>query len=279
MRLFSLHILVVIVFFILPMELFSQNEVDSLVIKKFPTIIGNIGFAIDSNDIVIGDVPKGQITTLNFEIYNFGNSNVVFTNGQSNTFVSQAFDPVVLGPGMSGNMTVDLDLDPEMEFGEFDAEISIISDDKKNPYKFLNLLFNIIEGSGGLNSGVYDTVPHIVFDHYNHDYGHLTRGKVQYHTFIVKNEGTLPLIISEITFPDGITIMDRPTEALMYGESSILRLKINTRGRVGVQHQSVLVHSNDPDNPLVILGIHGSVRVYPSHKKTSVQCNPQQQRF
>ena len=258
---------------------FSQSDVDSALFKKFPTCIGNIGFAIDSNDIVVGDIPRGEISTFSYEIYNFGKESIVFTNGSSNNFVSQQFQPDVLPPATSGMMIVNFNANYELELGDFDSEISIISNDVKNPYKFLNIYMNIVEGLGGTNANAYDTVPHIVFDHYNYDYGHLTRGKVQYHTFIITNEGSESLIINELTLPKGTTVVDSPTEPLLAGEKYILRLKINTRGRVGVQHQSVLVHSNDPSNPLVILGLHGSVRIYPSHKKTSVQCNEHQQRF
>ncbi|NQU32688.1 MAG: DUF1573 domain-containing protein [Bacteroidetes bacterium] len=280
MKLEFRHIYIILIaLFANSLSVVSQNEIDSLLLKKFPAIIGNIGFATDSTHIVAGDIPRGEITTFNFELYNFGSEPVIFTNGKSNRFLSQIFEPVVLAPNMTGTMIVELDADFELELGEFGAEISIISNDKKNPYKFLNLLLNVVEGVGGANSQIYDTVPHIVFDHYNYDYGHQTRGRVQYHTFLITNNGSEPLIITKVIVPSGITVEDRPLDQLLSGEQSILRLKINTRGRVGVQHQSVLVHSNDPANPLVILGLHGSVRVYPSHKKTSVQCNPQQQRF
>ncbi len=176
-------------------------------------------------------------------------------------------------PSTSGRMIVEFNADSELSLGEFKAEISIISSDNKNPYKFLYLIVNIEEGNSGGFQGKFDSVPHMVFDHYNYDYGHLVRGKKLYHTFLISNYGALPLSITDIETPKGITVVDRPVQPILSGEQAILRIKINTHGRVGVQHQSVFVHSNDPSSALVILGIHGSVRIYPAHKKTSVQCN------
>lgn len=253
----------------------SQNiSQDSLVKGKFPLVIGSIGFATDSMEIVAGNVPGGEVTTFEFEIYNFGNAPVTFTNGRSNHFVTQKFEPKTLMPSTSGRMIVEFNADPELSLGEFKAEISIISSDKINPYKFLYLIVNVEEGTSGNGfQGKFDSVPHMVFDHYNYDYGHLVRGKKLYHTFLISNYGALPLSITDIVPPKGITIVDRPVHPILTGEQAILRLKINTHGRVGVQHQSVFVHSNDPASSLVILGIHGSVRIYPAHKKTSVQCN------
>ncbi len=267
--------LILLLLFSLTHLVISQNIAqDSLLKKNFPLVIGNIGFATDSMEIIIGNVPRGEVITFEIEIYNLGKEPVKFTSGKSNHFVTQKFEPELLMPSMSGRMIVEFNADIELSIGEFHAEISIISSDKKSPYKFLNILVNIEEGTGGsLDQNIFDTVPHLVFDHYNYDYGHLVRGKNIYHTFLISNLGSLPLYITEIITPKGIKIVDRPTYPILAGEQAILRLKINTHGRVGVQHQTVLVHSNDPASPLVILGIHGSVRIFPSHKKTSVQCN------
>jgi len=252
---------------------------DSVLIKKFPVVIGNIGFATDSVEIDVGQTPRGEVSTFPFEIYNFGNDPIAFTNGKSNKFISLTFEPEVLTPGMTGSMIAEFDADIELDLGDFYVEIAVTSDDKLNPYKFLTLLVEVIEGDGGLFKGSYDSIPHIVFDHYNHDYGHLKRGKVLYHTFIVTNEGGFPLSIFDVEAPKGITIVDAPMQTIMPGEKTIIRVKLNTRGRIGVQHQSIFVKSNDPENPLVILGLHGSVRVYPSHKKTSEQCGETSEPF
>ncbi len=257
----------------------DAQSIDSLLLKKYPVIIGNIGFVIDSSLIVVGDVPVGEVSTFSFEIYNLGNDAITFTNGKSNSFISVQILPSTLQPGMMGTLIAEFDAPGELNLGEFDVEISIMSNDKQNPYKFLNLYMNLIEGTGSSYDSSYDTIPHIVFDHYNHDYGHLKRGKVLYHTFIISNTGGEPLYIDSVIPPKGITVIDYPRSAVLPGEKSILRLKINTRGRVGIQHQTVVVNSNDPQNSIVILGLHGSVRVYPTHKKTSDQCNEHQQRF
>jgi len=243
----------------------------------FPLSIGNIGFATDSMEIVAGDAPLGEITTFSFEIYNFGKDPVTFTNGKSNRFVVVNFEPSILMPQSVGMMNIEFNADSDMDFGEFVAEVSIISNDVENPYKFINLIINIVEGSGKkANRAMLDTVPAIVFDHYNYDYGHFVRGRRDYHTYVLQNIGGVPLVVDSIIVPKGIKVIERPTYLIYPDEKAEIRIKINSHGRVGVQHQSVMVYSNDPNNSLIILGIHGSVRVLPSNQKTSVQCNPEQ---
>jgi len=255
--------------------LLSQNvSVDSLILNSFPFRIGNVGFATDSMDIVVGDVPRGEKPNFRIGVYNFGKEPIVFTNGKSNRFVTLSFEPNMLMPLTDGSMNIEFDADNELSLGEFESEISIISDDMENPYKFLNLIMNIVESIAKSKiQGSFDTIPHMVFDHYNYDFGHLVRGKILYHTYIISNLGSEPLSILEIIPPKGIKVVDSPVQPIPLNEKAILRIRINTHGRVGVQHESVIVRSNDPLNPLVILGIHGSVRVFPEHKKTSAQCN------
>ncbi len=273
--------LILLILLVATLQVFSQVKViDSLTLEKYPTVIGNIGFATDSIDILVGDVPIGEVSTFRIGLYNFGKESVQFTSGKSNRFVSLKYEPDLLMPLNEGTMIIEFNADIDLSLGEFETEISITSDDKKNPAKFMYILMNIIESTGGGNYQKFlDTVPHIVFDHYNYNYGHFVRGRKEYHTFLISNMGSEPLNILDVEVPKGLTVIDRPVQPMLSGEESILRIRINTKGRVGVQHQSVLVYSNDPANPLIILGVHGSVKVYPEHKKTSDQCNEHRQRF
>jgi hypothetical protein len=256
---------------------FAQ-QVDSTLLAKYPLVIGNLGIATDSVEIVVGDAPRGETSTFQYEIFNLGNDIINISNGRSNKFINIESIPSGLAPGSSAILTVEFDAKQELELGDFDVEVSLITDDAKNPYKFMTLLMNIVEGTNP-EDGKFDSIPHVIFDHYNHDFGHLKRGKVLYHTFILENNGGEPLYIYSVEPPKGITVVDYPQIPVMPGEKSIIRLKINTRGRVGVQHNSVFVKTNDPESNLIILGLHGSVKVYPDHKKTENQCGEGRNNF
>lgn len=248
--------------------LLNQNESkDSLF------VIGNIGFFIDSMDVVLGDVPRGEKVKFPMSIQNIGNEDITFINGKSNMFVSLNFNPVMLHPNQKGVLNVEFESNPKLDLGDFITEIAIICDDKDSPYKFLNLVSNIVENNNKIvRSEQLDSVPNIVFDHYNYYFGHFVRGRRDIHTYIVSNNGGVPLVIDSIVVPKGITVVDKPHYAILPGEEDIIRVKINTHGRVGVQHESILVYSNDPVNSLIILGVHGSVRIVPSNQKAREEC-------
>ncbi|HEY9114651.1 MAG TPA: DUF1573 domain-containing protein [Bacteroidales bacterium] len=243
---------------------FSQND-------EFPVKIGNIGFAVDSLDIVIGNVSPGQKITHNIEMHNFGRDAVVFRAGKSSPYLDVLYEPSVLQPGQSGTAIVNFDVIKELPFGPIAAEISIESDDKLNPYKFLYLLGNIIEDTMRNSKRiVLDTVPRLIFDQYNYYFGHLSRGKKIVHTFFFTNMGSQMLVIDDIIPSEGCEILKLPEEVVEPGGYGSLVVKVTTVGDFGVQHRTINISSNDPIHPLITLGIHGTVRQHsPSNQNPS----------
>lgn len=254
-------------------DLHSQRVVvDSSFMDIFPTIIGSISFATDSTDVIAGEVGVGSSEEYRIDIKNVGNHAVSFTNGRSNNFISVNFEPQILNSMEEGVMIVNFETSRDLDTGMLVSEISIISNDNLNPYKFLNLFTTLVPSSASFSTTTMDTVPNIIFDHYNYDFGHHNHGRKFFHTFLITNYGTQPLIISNIEVPREVDVIDAPIGMIMPGEKRILRVKASTRGRTGIQHYIISVYSNDPSDPVVMLGLHGSVKILPDNKKTSVQC-------
>lgn len=262
-----------VVLFVFINELHSQRVVvDSSFMDKFPTLVGSISFDTDSIDIIAGEVGIGSSETYRVNIKNVGNYPVAFTNGKSNNFISVNFEPPLLNSMDEGVMVVSFEALADLDTGMLVSEVSIISNDRLNPYKYLNLYTTIIPGKANYSSAIMDTVPNIVFDHYNYDFGHHNHGRKFFHTFLITNFGSQPLLINNIEVPREVEIVDAPVGMIMPGEKRILRVKVSTRGRTGIQHYIISVYSNDPSDPVVMLGLHGSVKILPDNKKTSVQC-------
>ena len=170
------------------------------------------------------------------------------------------YTPAVVQPGQSGNAIVDFEVIMEMPAGLTQTEIAIESDDEKNPYKFLYLVGNVVEDSSKIvHSIIIDTVPRIFFNDYNFDFGHLNRGKAVVHTFLFTNRGSQDLVIEDLVSV-GCTVIAPPKKIIPPGEDGALVVRINTMGNFGVSHSTVTVKSNDPVNPEIILGLHGTVR-------------------
>ena len=57
----------------------------------------------------------------------------------------------------------------------------------------------------------------------------------------------------------GCTTIDENTKRIEKGASSEIIVDFNTIGRVGNQHKTITVITNDPDKPVVVLHLQGNV--------------------
>jgi hypothetical protein len=242
--------------------LLGQQQIDSTLIKAFPFRIGNIGFAVDSLEYIVGDAYRGKTQQYQLGMFNFGKEPISFKPGQISKFVTMSYEPQLLSPGQKGFAVVDFEVINEMPLGNNQVEIAVESNDTENPYKFLYLVVNIIEDSSMLEDQlIIDTVPRLVFDQYNHNFGHLSRAKSVVHTFVFTNRGSQDLVIDEITTSAECSIIPPEQTIIPPGSTGSLIVKVRTLGAFGVQHGTVSVVSNDPVNPVITLGMHGTVRI------------------
>jgi hypothetical protein len=250
----------IIAFFLGSLLASGQKTVDSTLLRQYPFRIGNIGFAADSLEIFIGDIILGETVHHELGMYNFGKRTISFRSGKISKYVEMNYQPPVLNPGQRGKAIIDFEVIKELPTGLTHAEIAIDSDDEKNPYKFLYLVGNIVEDSSQfMYSVIIDSVPRMYFNEYNYDFGHLSRGKNVVHTFLFTNRGSEELVINEISSV-GCSVIAPPRKYIGPGEDGALVVKVNTLGDFGVQHRTVTISSNDPVNPVIVLGLHGTVR-------------------
>ncbi len=241
--------------------------------EGFHFLLGNIGFAIDRSDFFIGDVQSGTQFTYKLKMYNYGSDEVVFTPGKSSQLISVTYDNSVLYPRTEGVANIHFDVSRELPAGPVQLEVVIETNDELNSWKFLYLNANIIKG-GGIEIGqvhYIDTVPRIVFNHYNFEYGHkILNGRVR-HDFLFSNMGSKELVIKKIELCNGCALKGKPNRVIEPGGNGSLVLVIKTKG-IGVAHRSVKVYSNDPVNPVIYLGIHGTVTLRSPAKKDPEFC-------
>ena len=76
------------------------------------------------------------------------------------------------------------------------------------------------------------------------DFGTINEGDVVSHTFVFKNIGTAPLVISSATGSCGCTIPTYPKEPIAPGEVDKIVVKFNSEGRPGVQNKNITIVSN-----------------------------------
>lgn len=90
------------------------------------------------------------------------------------------------------------------------------------------------------------------------DYGTIKKGANGQRTFVVKNTGNKPLIISKVQTSCGCTTPSYPKKPIMPGKTAEIVIKYDTQ-RVGPFQKSISVYSNALETPRKVLKITGTV--------------------
>ncbi len=250
----------------------SKGQTDSSFLKEYPYLIGNLAFAVDSMETPVGTLSQGTDTTFRVAIYNAGEKTIRLFAGKSNKFVDLTYATDLIAPKKKTFAMIHLHILRKLLPGTMRFEAAFKTDDKKNPYKFLYFSAIIKKAENNFLKKARDNVPQLSFDNYLYDFGHLRRGRNFYYTFTFSNSGSKVLVIDRIEVDKGLEIKTLPPKVIPAGSYGSLRIKIKGRHYLGVFHKTIRVYSNDPANPVLTLGIHGTIKEIPSRKNHTDYC-------
>jgi hypothetical protein len=77
-----------------------------------------------------------------------------------------------------------------------------------------------------------------------HDFGQITEGDTIEHIYKFVNKGEMPLVINNITASCGCTTPEWPRDPIGPGEESSVKVRFNSRGKVGQQRKTITVYAN-----------------------------------
>ena len=134
--------------------------------------------------------------------------------------------------------------------------------------KMKKVLFSLlmVAGAFGLNQAVAQEVQSgatIEFEKEVHDYGTIENGANGECTFVFKNTGNAPLIISNAKGSCGCTVPSWPKEPIAPGASAKIKVKYDTN-RVGPINKSVTITSNATNEPNKVIRIKGQIKAKPT---------------
>jgi len=92
----------------------------------------------------------------------------------------------------------------------------------------------------------------MTFENKDHEFGSIFQGVKTENTFVFKNTGTKPLIISGAQGSCGCTVPRWPKEPIMPGEQGEVYVSFNSEGKYGTQDKTVTINSNATNSPIVL---------------------------
>ncbi|MFA7359888.1 MAG: DUF1573 domain-containing protein [Candidatus Kapaibacterium sp.] len=98
--------------------------------------------------------------------------------------------------------------------------------------------------------------PKIVFKEDVHDFGNVPRGPELQYNFKFTNKGNANLIIERVQTSCGCTgaTVGEKTE-YKKNESGEIKVNFTTQGREGHQEKTIIIYSNDPENPQKVITV------------------------
>ncbi len=109
--------------------------------------------------------------------------------------------------------------------------------------------------------------PQIKFDEMIHDFGRVRSGEIMKHEFTFTNAGNVDLIIDDVLPACGCTTITEFTRTIPPGGKASLTLEFNSFSLQGEQIKTMLVKSNDPVQPNLVLQLKGvywsPIEIYP----------------
>lgn len=87
-----------------------------------------------------------------------------------------------------------------------------------------------------------------------YNFGKATEGAIVEYNYRFKNTGNNPLIVVKATASCGCTVPEKPDQPVLPGETGFIKVKFDSKGRVGQAHKSITVISNaNPAFPEMML--------------------------
>lgn len=96
--------------------------------------------------------------------------------------------------------------------------------------------------AGGYDEGA--GLPVLAFDADLHDFGRISEGESISYSFHFTNKGSGDLVITNAQASCGCTVADYPKGRIAPGGEGYVTVSFNSRGKVGVQYQEVILTSN-----------------------------------
>ena len=90
-------------------------------------------------------------------------------------------------------------------------------------------------------------------------FGTITEGSPLIDSFLITNTGEAPYLITSTKTTCDCTVLRWPTHPVMPGESAVLRVEFDSRGKMGLAIPAIVVYDNSSPNKRSILYLKGQV--------------------
>lgn len=225
---------------------------------NYPTKLGNL--RLTTNHYAFNELKNTQKRTDTLRIYNETKQTIVL-NGTSEvpSFLTVEIPVKDLKPDDEGFIIITYDATKRDDFGFLFDKFNLLTNDNVMPEKLIYVSANITADFSHLSEKDLARAPKIKIENEVVQFGEVKAGQAVEVKYVIKNEGRLPLEILKIKPSCGCTVAQASKNSLKRDESTEIKFNFNTAGRNGVQHHNIVMYTNDPQRPVVVLYLQGVI--------------------
>lgn len=201
---------------------------------------------------------EAKVDTL--KVYNSSKRRMELKYDNLPTYIT-ILSPMVLklDPGAEAKILLKYDAAKRQEIGFVYDRFVITTNDTAKGEKVVYISANIGEDFSLLTPEQLANAPIVAIDTESYDFGKVKVGAMVDYYFVVRNTGKSKLIIRKVKASCGCTATQPEKTEVEPGDSTRIKASFNSTGRVGSQHKTITVITNDPKRSTITLVLKGEV--------------------
>ncbi|PZX48298.1 DUF1573 domain-containing protein [Algoriphagus chordae] len=213
---------------------------------------GDLGFRLSK--VNVGEVFTNEPKLKQVEVFNFGDKpfykdSVEFA-GPEYIQVSQLTDSIM--PNDRGLLQVYYDGAMKNDLGYFEDQVSVNWKDSTS-FIQLEILADVFEYYAPFAKDDLNLVPQLVIDPREIDLKTIKSSEIKVENVVLSNRGKQVLEIKKVQGNCECLKLEMSKTSLNPGESIVLKVVFDPKGRQGIDQRNIYVFTNDPLNPVQLL--------------------------
>lgn len=213
----------------------------------FPYRIGNLMF--DKEFVELGDVLHNIADSAYVVMYNDGQYPIKINNVSVLPKGYRVYATKnVIEPNEEVKLYVAIEANTINDFGVFNKNFKLLTDDQEYPEKPMFLLGNLKYNFGKMTKKERKASPVFSIDKKEKDFGERQVGSVVEETFTITNKGKNDLHILAIKSQCSCTQASIDKNIIKNGETATVKVIFDLLGHAGIIQKPVSIYTNDPQN-------------------------------
>ncbi len=222
---------------------------------EFPLVIGDL--RLKNRFMNLGNITSKGLYAQSFETYNDSKDILVFSDHMEGPdHITITFEPYTLKPGARGLLWVHYDVAAKKDLGYFRENVAIFTYESNQPRKDLVVTATLIDVPP--SSGVEQ--PKVYFPEAILDFGIKQQGDTVEVSYSLRNRGQATLVVKKAQPSCNCLRVSLASSNIQPGDSTTIKAVFFTHDRLGNQHKTISVFTNDPVQPVYVLTLKGLLR-------------------